>query len=173
MIKEHDSFFLQSIASISLLVELDKIQYMDSEHFNNLKFDNPSFKAILKESSLGNPATLQIFLYTLLVVPRELNKNLSLNLKFNRINKMLKKFAIEPISTYENEVDFDMVNVVRNCVAHSSINYTKDNEITFATFVDMDPSNSEKYRKFKIKTGDLGIILTEIQKIILNHININ
>lgn len=58
----------------SLLVELSDRDFLNSDYYNqNIIFaeNNDNFQKILKASGLGNPATMQIFLYILLVMPKE------------------------------------------------------------------------------------------------------
>ena len=67
---EQESIFCQALAMTSLLVELSDRDFLNSDYYNqNIIFaeNNDNFQKILKASGLGNPATMQIFLYILLV----------------------------------------------------------------------------------------------------------
>ena len=63
--EQYDSYFLQALATTALISALANNQYLKDDHFQILKFDNDSFKNIIKLSEIGNPATLQMFLYAL------------------------------------------------------------------------------------------------------------
>lgn len=71
-ITENESIFLQALSITSLLAELHNNKFLGSEYYRKLSFSNNSFKEILELSGIGNPATMQIFLYILLVVPKEI-----------------------------------------------------------------------------------------------------
>ena len=71
---KQESIFCQALAMTSLLEELSNRDFLNSDYYNeNITFDrnNNNFKEILKASGLGNPATMQMFLYILLVMPKE------------------------------------------------------------------------------------------------------
>lgn len=71
-ITPEESLFLQSLATTSLLAELQNNNFINSEYFLNLKFDNNSFKQILLTSGIGNPACMQMMIYRLLIIPKEI-----------------------------------------------------------------------------------------------------
>ena len=71
---KQESIFCQALAMTSLLEELSNRDFLNSDYYNeNITFveNNDNFKKILKASGLGNPATMQMFLYILLVMPKE------------------------------------------------------------------------------------------------------
>jgi len=71
-ITENESIFLQALSTTSLLAELHNNKFLGSEYYKKLSFSNNSLKEILELSGIGNPATMQMFLYILLVVPKEI-----------------------------------------------------------------------------------------------------
>ena len=75
--EQYDSYFLQALATTALITALDNPDLKD-DLFQILKFNNDSFKNIIKLSGIGNPATLQMFLYALLVAPYEMNNTVPL-----------------------------------------------------------------------------------------------
>ena len=71
---KQESIFCQALAMTSLLEKLSNRDFLNSDYYNeNITFvrNNDNFKKILKASGLGNPATMQMFLYILLVMPKE------------------------------------------------------------------------------------------------------
>lgn len=73
-----ESIFCQALATVNLLGLLHAKDFLHSEYYSSLTFPSNSdiLKEILDKSGIGNPATLQMFLYILLVVPKELMKNI-------------------------------------------------------------------------------------------------
>ena len=72
-----ESIFCQALATTELLHLLSDSNFLESDYYKNLQFpaNNDPLKYILKHSGIGNPATFQMFLYALLVMPKEILKN--------------------------------------------------------------------------------------------------
>ena len=171
MIKENvhptstQSLIIQAIVSTTFLAELQNSNFLDSEYFKNMHFDNESYKAILKQSGIGNPAVLQFSLYSYLVIPKELlnreeyepitflHKNID-----NYISTIVEK---ETYSTYSKESSVKTIkycNHIRNAIAHSRTMYEIENNISYVTFI--DERQRDKCRcEIKMKTQYVGEII--------------
>lgn len=177
---ENESIFCQALAMTSLLGELSNQKFLDSDYYKKLRFtgNNDIFKEILSKSGIGNPATMQMFLYILLVLPRETLKD------FN--NKYMNKFEIkindlcanlvEPQtnSSYTNENDISCINYyrhIRNAVSHGKCFYAKLNNVYYVTFRDDNPNNSGEKCEITLKTFNMGFILEELQRQIMEYLN--
>ena len=166
--EQYDSYLLQALASTGLIAALANNDYLNDQHFNNLKFDNESFKKNIFQSGIGNPATLQMFLYALLVATYEMNKGHSLNMKFEQLNAFIDNLAINKCSNYPSDTaEFQYVKHLRNAVAHSKTYYFVNENVCYVTFTDNYKNNN---CEFTFKTSDIGKILEELQKIILNYL---
>ena len=58
----NQSLIVQAMASVSLLAELSNADFLNSEYFEKMHFDNESYKCILKQSGIGNPAVMHFAL---------------------------------------------------------------------------------------------------------------
>lgn len=168
--EQYDSYFLQALATTALITALDNPDLKD-DLFQILKFNNDSFKNIIKLSGIGNPATLQMFLYALLVAPYEMNKEHKLNMEFEKLNQFINKYIIDSQSNYsydKNEINY--IRHIRNSISHSKCNFFTENKNDFITFLDQDNSHGNSYKcDFTIRTADVGKLLEKIQLIILNY----
>lgn len=168
--EQYDSYFLQALATTALITALDNPDLKD-DLFQILKFNNDSFKNIIKLSGIGNPATLQMFLYALLVAPYEMNKEHKLNMEFEKLNQFINKYIIDSQSNYsydKNEINY--IRHIRNSISHSKCNFFTENKNDFITFWDQDNSHGNSYKcDFTIRTADVGKLLEKIQLIILNY----
>lgn len=169
--EQYDSYFLQALATTALISALANNQYLKDDHFQILKFDNDSFKNIIKLSGIGNPATLQMFLYALLVAPYEMNKEHKLNMEFEKLNQYISKYIIDSQSNYSYDInEINYIRHIRNSISHSKCNFFAENNNCFITFWDQDNSHGNSYKcDFTIRTADVGKLLEKIQLIILTY----
>lgn len=176
-ITEQDSILLQSLANVSLLAELSNNDFLNSSYFHELKFKNKYFKEILILSGIGNPAMMQMMLYSLLVVVKEIlsgEVNHDLDQDISRINKLMAELTEEDTySTYNKESkkkDINYFKHIRNAVAHSNCKYITENQKNYVIFFD-------KYNKkeciIKIECNKVGILLEELQKLIIRWCDYN
>ncbi|MGN0787968.1 MAG: HEPN family nuclease [Candidatus Onthoplasma sp.] len=166
---EYDSFILQALATTSLLAELSNNGYLSTEHFKNLKFENEFFKKILKLSSIGNPACLQMFLYALLVIPKELEEKGQVKLQLTNLNNEIDKLKISLVSTYTKEPNFKYIKHMRNALSHGNCFFSTINGNTIVAFKDCNTRNKKEYCEITISTFNVGTILMYIQKILLSY----
>lgn len=184
-ISPENSLLLQCLATTSLLAELSNANFLRSEYFNNLKFGNESIKKILVTSGIGNPATMQIMLYALLIVPKELLSKDEYGLlesNISELNPIVYKIIEEgTYSTYEGENNcrnIDYIRHIRNAVAHSNCKYISENGKNFVVFKDEDNRNRKGKRNgkgllkecsIKIDCYKIGSFLMKLQEFIMKH----
>ena len=104
-ITPEESILLQSLATTSFLVELSNNEFLNSTYFEELQFENSGCKQILKQSGLGNPATMQMMLYALLTIPKEVLSRSSyeiLESYIERINPLVYSLIEEETSSSYN-----------------------------------------------------------------------
>lgn len=176
-ITAEESLLLQCLSTTALLGELSNANFLNSDYFEKLPFENESFKTIIKMSGLGNPATMQMMLYALLIVPKELLSRISYNkleTYVARINPQVCLLVEEcTYSTYDNEDSKEKINYfrhIRNAVAHSKCNYNNENQKNYVEFTD---NNTSKQCSIKIECYKVGLILMELQKLIMEYYNDN
>ena len=178
---EQESIFCQALAMTSLLGELSNKDFLNSDYYNeNITFigNNDNLKKILKASGLGNPATMQMFLYILLVMPKETLSRLdttTINSWENALKTTIQSFNVNVTTTYPGESSSDLSTVnyyrhIRNAVSHAKCVYETEKGRTYVTFKDKAPKNSY-HCEIKMLTSDVGSILEELQKQIMIYLN--
>lgn len=178
-ITPEESLLLQCLATTSLLGELSNANFFESDYFKQLSFANDACKQILKQSGIGNPATMQMMLYALLVVPREILSRESYKMfkcYVKRINPVVSLCVEEETtSNYDGETKKENINYfrhIRNAIAHSKCKFDSKNGKNYVTFIDNSPQNSEQCF-IKIECYKVGFIIMELQKLIMEYYNNN
>ena len=177
-ISQETSLLLQCLATTSLLLELCKADFIKSEYFKLLKFENEGIKNILVQSGIGNPATMQMMLYALLIVPKETLSRLEYELLesyVKTLNPMVCSLAEvgSTRSTYKGESDsseIDYLRHIRNALAHSKCEFLSEGGRNFVVFVDVNKDASETC-SIKIECYKVEFILIELQKLIIDYYN--
>lgn len=176
---EVQSLFSQTLATISLIKKLSDSNFLESDYYKNMIFqdNNDQFKYILKESGLGNPSCLQMFLYALLVVPKEiLEKNNKLYYKNCKDNfNILCSNLIDSSSntTYKKEKNIyqmDYYTHIRNAVSHASCYYEKINKSNYIKFVDFKFRDKNQCCEIIIQTSCIGELINLLYDQLLEYL---
>ena len=179
---EQESIFCQALATTSLLVELANSDFLKSNYYEKniiFKTNNDNLKKILNESGLGNPATFQMFLYILLVMPKETLSKLddsTIDLWEDKFNKKIQSFTPVVNTTYPNESNNDLASInyyrhIRNAVSHSKCVYKIENGLSYVTFKDENPRDTTQNCEIKMLTRDVGIMFGKLHKQLMIYLN--
>lgn len=179
---EQESIFCQALAITSLLTELSDRDFLNSDYYKKyISFtgNNAIFKEILDRSRLGNPATMQMFLYILLVMPKEtlsgLN-NSTISSWGNELKTKIPSFSPVVTTTYLGESNSNLTTIdyyrhIRNAVSHSKCVYKTENGRCYVTFIDEKPKQASQHCEIKMLTSDVGKMLGLLQKQIMTYLN--
>lgn len=175
--KNIETILSQALTMTTLIYELHKSNFLKSDFFKNNCFkedndNNSKFKEILNKYGIGNTATLQIFLYILLVMPKEILNDKQFQNKLNKKMKTLN-FSIETSYPNENKENVNLYKRIRNAVAHSRCFYTTENNINYVEFKDKLTDENKKVFKCKIKMeiSQVGLMFLEVQKSMMKFLN--
>ena len=174
----NESIFCQALATTELLHLLSDSNFLESDYYKNLQFpaNNDILKYILKHSGVGNPATIQMFLYALLVMPKEILKNSEFEKNCEEcFNSTIIKFIYKFETHYSKEKNTDLVDInfynhIRNSVAHSNCYYKTIEGYTYVTFRDELPNKKEQYCEITIKTANVGTLLAKLQNKMIEYL---
>ena len=170
----NDSILCQTISNISLIDELSNEDFLNSDYYKKLNWtcgdsNANNIRRILDASGLGNPAMLQMFMYSLLVMPKELLGNDYCKDKFNSV---AQKYVSFYQSSYPNESGKANVNYyrhIRNAVAHSKCEYSVENKVCYVTFSDCDKRNNYNCM-IRFSTMDVGklfeLLMSELMAVL-------
>lgn len=178
---EQKSIFCQALAMTSLLGELSNKDFLNSDYYNEniiLTGNNDNFKKNLRASGLGNPATMQMFLYILLVMPKETLSGLddtTISSWENALKTTIQSFNINVTTTYPGESSSDLSTVnyyrhIRNAVSHAKCVYETEKGRTYVTFKDKDFKHSY-HCEIKMLTSDVGSILEVLRNQMMIYLN--
>nr|WP_288642533.1 HEPN family nuclease [uncultured Anaerobutyricum sp.] len=181
---KQESIFCQALAMTSLLEELSNRDFLNSDYYNeNITFveNNDNFKKILKASGLGNPATMQMFLYILLVMPKETLSGLDdriINLWGDNLKETLQSYSsLSVTTTYPGESSSELSTIdyyrhIRNAVSHARCVYETENGRTYVTFKDKNRDSQNQYHcEIKMLTSDVGSMLEALQNQMMAYLN--
>lgn len=178
---DNEVIFCQALAMTTLLAELNNKDFLRSDYYKNLKFEGneENYRKILESSGLGNPATMQMYLYVLLVMPKELlsptDKGTLENFK-NQINELFIQLIDNVDTTYKREdrddiATIDFYNHTRNSIAHSNCRYKTINNKCYVEFCDVMPRDDTQHCEILIETGNVGIIITKLTVLLMDYLN--
>lgn len=162
---QEDNLLIQSYFTISLLGELNNLNFLESDYYRNANFKDKFVKENLPSVGIDNQGTLLNFLFTMLVIPKQILENKYPN-EFIKLNKTIDLIKLKASSDYKFDVNgIDYVGHIRNSVAHSRVNFSPNKTVTFS-----DKNKSGNECKITIPLDKIGIFLTQLQKLFFSHI---
>lgn len=179
-ITENESVFLQALSFITLITKLYNCDFLNSDYYKKLYYEGNDdfFKYVLDNSGLGNPATMQMFLYILLVMPREIfNKQYSeYKIKCREeINTLCAKLVeSSTYSTYtgENNIcDIDYYKHIRNAISHAECHYFKNANICFVKLCDVNIYDISQKCYIVMTTEKMGEVLNKLVSQLIDFVN--
>lgn len=175
---DNEIIFCQALAMTTLLAELNNKDFLRSDYYKNLKFEGneENYREILESFGLGNPATMQMYLYLLLVMPKELLDPTYIETSKKQINELFIQLIDNVDTTYKREdrddiATIDFYNHIRNSIAHSNCRYRIINDKRYVEFCDMIPPGDTQHCEILIETGNVGIIITKLAVLLMDYLN--
>jgi len=170
-----DDLLIQSYFTIAFLTELKNLNFLDSEPYKILPFQDKFIQDSLPTIGIDNRGALLIFLYALLVLPKEQYKFTALEKKLNDIDKKIKPLVYKEISNYARDIKNNKLNIqyiyhIRNSIAHGKIQFN-NNLVIFKdinTRVKKGLPNEEC--QIEIPQANIGKIIHELQFVIIEYL---
>ena len=165
-ITQEDSLLLQCWASTGLIERLSCCNFFSSELYSKLSLSELQ-RWTLQNSGIGNPAMLQMMLYALLVIPKEVSDRNSEEYKHIQIifNDTAIKIAEDgTTSTYNKEDNIrkiDYYRHIRNALSHSRCKYILCDGVPYVLFED---ECGGKHCLIRMRCNNVGILLNELSK---------
>lgn len=127
-----------------------------------MKFDNPSIEDFIMKLGLDNQGMLIIFLYSLLLIPKEkiYEKYKS---EYDLLDRKIDKYKISLKPTYD-EPQTKYIKHLRNAIGHGKVEYT-ENSVKFA-----DCFRNKEFL-VEIPLNQIGYILNDLQQILYKYID--
>ena len=160
-----DNLLIQSYFTTAFLVELKNNDFLNSEYYKNMRFEDKFIKKSLPTVGIDNQGTLLMCLYTMLVVPRQLLEQ-EFPDEFVQLNIKVDQIKADANSTYRQDSDsIDYVRHIRNAVAHARVAFIPNESVTFT-----DENNGGDRCTITIPLNNVGLFLTELQKVFMKYI---
>ena len=162
---QEDNLLIRSYFTTAFLVELKNNDFLNSDYFKNVSFEDKFVKESLPTIGIDNQGTFLMMLYTMLVVPKQLLEK-DFPVEFEALNGMVDKLKSEAISTYRidsNGIDF--IRHIRNAVAHARVEFIPNVSVKFS-----DENNGGENCEITIPLPNIGLFLTELQKVFMKYI---
>ena len=166
------SIIIQAIVTSTFLSELHNSNFLNSDYFKSMKFENSSYKEILKQSGIGNPAFMHFALYSYLVMPKEILTREEYETGrhlYRNLNQYISTIVEEgTYSTYPNEETVGKIKYcehIRNAVAHAKSVFEVEDNIGYVTFIDVRHRDGCRC-EIKLKTQLVGEIIARLSDIL-------
>ena len=162
-----ENLIIQQLISISFISELCKSDFLNSEFYKNMKFENDSIKDLIYTIKIDNQGMLLIFLYSLVLIPKEkIYKDYKED--YEIVNKYINKIKLSGYSTYtyNNTSDIQYIRHIRNAIGHGKVEFTEGKSVKFS---DYDKNTGAKF-SVEIALRDIGELLNKLQKILYKYI---
>ncbi len=171
-LNKEDDLLIQGYLTIAFLSELNNLNFLHSESYKSLNFQDEFVKSNLPHIGLGNRGSLIISLYALLVLPKELYKKLFFGNQFSKINSTIKRLIKDESSNYNRDnknckLKIDYIYHLRNSVAHGKIEFT-DHTVIFKD--ENDRAQPKESCRFEIELVHIGKIISELQLLIISYL---
>lgn len=121
MVTNQDNLIFQSLYTVLLIKELNDAKQHDSTFFAGLPLSQ-DVMSVIGEVGVDNQGCLLMFLYALLVIPREVIED-TFKTEYNEIDKLLYTWKMKTVSTYDREPPHKYIRHIRNAVAHGRVSF--------------------------------------------------
>lgn len=145
-----ESLMLQSLATCQFLSELNNNLFLESSFYGKMKFGNPQSKMIINQSGLGNPATMMMMLYGLLVVPYDLLED-----EINCLDGLVRELSVD-VPKLGNSVVY-----IKEAVKNSKVEFVNEGNNNFVIFD----------KGVKMEASKVGLFMNQLQILIMMYFN--
>jgi hypothetical protein len=160
MYTPEEDLLIQSYFTIAFLSELQNNNFLNSEAYKEMPFQDSFIKEHLPSIGIGNRGALVQSLYSMLVLPKELISD-KFPAEFSALNDILESLHSQITTTYTSDnPKVDFVRHIRNSVAHGKVSFEND----LVVFNDQNKRTGETC-EIKITLTNFGQFMSELQKI--------
>ncbi len=162
---QEDNLLIQSYFTTAFLVELKNNNFLQSDYYKHLRFEDQFVKDNLPSIGIDNQGTLLMTFYTMLVIPKQLLSD-NFPTEFQELNKKASSLKQKVESNYKSDsVEIDFIRHIRNAVAHARVSFVPNESVTF-----IDENNSGEKCTITFPLVNIGLFLTELQKVFMKYI---
>lgn len=159
-LSREDNLIIQSYSIVAFLEELVQKDFVNDTFYKE-KISSRVKDSFKQTGGIDNQGCLLIFLYAMLVIPRELYED-KLSSSFDALNSVISKEAVVIQNDYDKE---DYIRHMRNSVSHATVEFDPRNTVTFT---DKNNKNGKLF-VFSLPLKKVGFILANLQKILSDY----
>lgn len=168
MIGQDENIILQQLISVSFITELHNSNFLESEFYQKMSFGNPSIKPYVDQIKIGNQGMLIMFLYALLLIPKEKIYSEYKN-EYDLLDSKIDGLKTYKESTYPSDkYKTEYIKHIRNAIAHGRIEYAEDSVI----FKDIFENRLRNYRFLvELPFNKIGHLLSGLENILYKYVD--
>ena len=165
---QEDNILIQSYFTIAFLAELINNNFLKSDCYKKMQFQDKFIKENLPSIGIDNRGNLLITLYTMLIIPKEFLFD-TYPTEFEKLNDTIENIKSEANSSYKyDQKKINYIRHIRNAIAHLRVEFV-DKAVKFTDEYKKNKKITEKCT-ITIPLMNVGTLLTELQKIFMKHI---
>jgi hypothetical protein len=165
-ISQEDNLILQSYCTVMLMNALAAgNNLLESDYYKTLNIE-PPIRQMIDEIKVGNRGALLMFLYAMLVIPREL-LSAKYQAEYNEIDLRLVSLTQSTNTTYD-ESPVQYVRHIRNAVAHARVTFSPPPDDS-VTFEDKDRGGHTFATTMPLR--HVGLLLDDLQQVHRKWVN--
>ena len=174
-LSDKDDILIQSYFIVAFLTELKNLDFLNSEYYKNSKFQDSFVQENLPSIGIDNRGCLIIFLYALLVLPKEQFKDSELEKAFDKLNKKIKPLVYQESSNYKRDImngnmEIQYLYHIRNAIVHCKIKF-ENNLVVFNDINNkVKKGNPNEECQINIQMNKMGAIITLLQMTIIKYL---
>ena len=162
---ENDNLLIQGYFTVSLLAELSNSNFLESDYYKSLDFQDLFVHKHLPGIGLGNLGCLLMMLYAMLVVPKQLIEE-EFSEDFRALDARIDELKERASSTYAADLEgIKYLRHMRNAVAHARVSFEESEAVTFR---DQNGRGDEFY--LVVSLSNIGVVLTDLQSIFMKYV---
>ena len=161
---KEENLLIQSYMNVSFITELTNLGFLKSDWYLNANFQDKYVHKHFPSIGIDNQGMILFFLYSLLVLPKELIQQ-KFPAEFEAVNTIVDKEKSFAQSTYNSDSNgIDYVRHIRNAVSHARVSFNSSQEVEFE-----DKYNNNECT-IRIPLKDFGKVLSTLQVIYVKYI---
>lgn len=168
-----DALLSETLAMNALIAEFHHKDMVHSPVLNMILDDrntnNKLHRTILMDATIGNPVTMQMLMYALLVIPWNTYVNHAKS-SLKKLNKKIKAFNPIVQTTFPEEEESGEINYIehiKNSVSAATVEFMNESGVPYVMFMD---NQDIKTCVIKMKADDMSLLMNSFQRIIMLYL---
>ncbi|SNT69542.1 HEPN family nuclease [Psychrobacter sp. LV10R520-6] len=171
-ITQEDNLLIQSYITVSFLLELKNLDFLNSDYYKNAEFQDKYVQESITTIGIDNQGSMLMALYAMLVIPKEKIKS-RFESEFDKLNEVVNtiKNDAKTESDYTTDSEgIDYVSHIRNAVAHAKVSFIFNTEVAFSDTRHNNKTKKDENCTITIPLADFGMFMNALQKLFFKYV---